>query len=709
MAILKCKMCGGNLELADGQTVAECEYCGTQQTVPSADSEKKLNLFARANRLRFGCDFDKAAAIYETILAEFPQEAEAYWGLVLCKYGIAYVDDPATGKKIPTCHRSSFASVLDDPNLELAQEYADVTARRLYREEAKQIEMLRKGIIEVSGKEAPYDVFICYKESDEKGQRTIDSVLAQDVYDALTEKGYRVFFSRISLEDKLGQEYEPYIFAALHSARVMLVFGTDHEYFNAIWVKNEWSRYLLLMTQDKNKHLVPCYKGIDPYDMPKAFQKLQAQDMGKVGAVQDLLRGIDKLIGRASPPVQAPQASAAAPDAPAPKEKKPGKKPLAAILAAAAAGVAIAAFLVWNFAIAPANRYAKAQAMMESGDYTGAMAAFSQLGDYQDSKELLMQCQEGVYVQADKLLRDGKLDAAIAGFTALGSYKDSPDKILQCQQEQRYLEACGLLERKEYDQALAIFDLLGNYKDTMAKVQECQLGKQYAQAAALAQQGDYAAACTILSALGDYQDAPALLESYRWKACAVGDIVTFGSYPADALTEQNGASFEPISWRVLAKHHGKVLLLAVSILDSQPYDENFETNDWVDCSLRRWLNTDFFDRAFLPGEQTRICTTETILAPGGEYNSIGDLVFLLSKEEAQVYLPTTLERRCDGTAYAKSMGLLSLEDDWGEGGAYWWLRERAYIDDDGDFPSRYDAPANTTEIGVRPAIWVSLD
>lgn len=296
MAVIKCKMCGGNLNVTEGVSVAECEYCGTVQTVPSADNEKKLTLFSRANRLRMACEFDKAAGVYETIVAEFPTEAEAYWGLVLCKYGIEYVDDPATGKKVPTCHRSSFDSVMDDSDFEQACENADAVSRRVYRDEAKAIEEIRKGIVEVSGKEAPYDIFICYKEADEKGDRTIDSVIAQDVYDALTAKGYRVFFSRITLEDKLGTEYEPYIFAALNSAKIMLVLGSDYEYFNAVWVKNEWSRYLKLMAKDKSKHLIPCFKGVDAYDIPKEFQKFQAQDMGKVGAIQDLLRGIDKLL-----------------------------------------------------------------------------------------------------------------------------------------------------------------------------------------------------------------------------------------------------------------------------------------------------------------------------------------------------------------------------------------------------------------------------
>lgn len=297
MAVFKCKMCGGDLpNIAEGNVV-ECEYCGSRQTIPTADNEKKVTLFARANRLRFGCEFDKAAGVYESIVAEFPTEAEAYWGLVLCKYGIEYVDDPATGKKIPTCHRSSFDSVMEDDNFDQACENADAVARKVYRDEAKQIEELRKRIIEVSGKEEPYDIFICYKETDENGSRTLDSVLAQDIYNALTEKGYRVFFARISLEDKLGQEYEPYIFAALNSAKVMLAVGTDYEYYNAVWVKNEWSRYLALIAAGQKKTLIPCYKNIDAYDMPKEFAWLQAQDMGKVGAMQDLLRGIEKIIG----------------------------------------------------------------------------------------------------------------------------------------------------------------------------------------------------------------------------------------------------------------------------------------------------------------------------------------------------------------------------------------------------------------------------
>lgn len=302
MTVFECKRCGGGLNITEADKVVECEYCGTTQTVPSADNEKKMTLFNRANRLRLKNEFDKAAALYEQLIAEFPEEAEAYWGLCLCNWGIEYVDDPATGEKKPTCHRASFESLTKDENYLLAMEYADLTAQRVYRREAQEIDRLNDAILSVSRNEKPYDVFICYKEkTDENGMRTHDSVLAQDIYDALTANGLKVFFSRISLEDKLGRQYEPYIFAALNSARVMLSIGTKYEYFQAAWVKNEWSRFLRLAAKDRSKVLIPCFCDMDPYDLPDEFKGLQAQDLGKLGAVQDLVRGVEKLLAKDAP------------------------------------------------------------------------------------------------------------------------------------------------------------------------------------------------------------------------------------------------------------------------------------------------------------------------------------------------------------------------------------------------------------------------
>ena len=89
---------------------------------------------------------------------------------------------------------------------------------------------------------------------------------------------------------------EQTIFDALNSAKVMVVLGTKPEYFNAVWVKNEWSRYLALVKQSGGKKiLIPAYRDMDPYDLPDEFSHLQAQDMSKLGFMQDLIRGIKKI------------------------------------------------------------------------------------------------------------------------------------------------------------------------------------------------------------------------------------------------------------------------------------------------------------------------------------------------------------------------------------------------------------------------------
>jgi len=296
--IIKCKMCGGDIRFNPGETYGQCDHCGCTSTIPKVSDEQLTNLFNRANHFRRQCEFDKAVSAYEHILEEDNANAEAHWGVVLSKFGIEYVEDPVTHERIPTCHRAQVESILADADYQDALRYAaDATTRDLYEKEAKRIAEIQKGILAISSQEKPYDVFICYKETDDGGSRTKDSALAQEIYYELVNAGYKVFFSRITLEDKLGREYEPYIFAALNSAKVMLVIGTKPENFRAVWVKNEWSRYLALMKTDRKRLLIPCYRDMDPYDLPEELSSLQSQDMGKIGFIQDLIRGVKKVIG----------------------------------------------------------------------------------------------------------------------------------------------------------------------------------------------------------------------------------------------------------------------------------------------------------------------------------------------------------------------------------------------------------------------------
>ena len=298
--VFKCKMCGGDIEVVEGSNIGKCLYCKSTMTLPSVDNEKLLNLYNRANNLRLSNEFDKAYGVYETILEIDENQLEAHWGLILCRYGVEYVDDPKTKKKMITCHRTKYESVLTDPDYKIIISKAYGDALNIYKEEAKTISNIQKKALEISNNEEDYDIFICYKEGDINGDRTPDSVIAQDIYNKLTDLNYKVFFARITLADKLGEEYEPYIFSALNSSKIMLVVGTNADNLNSVWVKNEWSRYLDLIKNKKKKVLIPVYSKMDAYELPEEFSMLQALCIDKVGSMQDLITAVGKIINKKS-------------------------------------------------------------------------------------------------------------------------------------------------------------------------------------------------------------------------------------------------------------------------------------------------------------------------------------------------------------------------------------------------------------------------
>lgn len=279
-------------------TVCICEYCGSQLTLPSLDDEQKIFRYNRANQYRLQNDYDVARQQFDMLLNYSKEDSEIYWSILLCEYGIEYVQDPSTGKRIPTCHRTVASPISSNPNYLSALKFASEEARTLYQKEAEVIDHLQKDILSVSQTVEPYDIFICYKESDDNGSRTIDSVAAQEIYDRLEQNGYRVFFSRQTLRSVPGTAYEPYIYAALKSSRVMIVVGSQRKYLESPWVKNEWNRFLAQIQAGEKKLLIPAYKGMSPYDLPDALGPFQAQNLNDLGYYQDLMAGIDRFLGK---------------------------------------------------------------------------------------------------------------------------------------------------------------------------------------------------------------------------------------------------------------------------------------------------------------------------------------------------------------------------------------------------------------------------
>lgn len=298
MIAYKCKHCGaGELEpLGDGRK-AICTYCNTVSVLPTLDPAA----FNQANELRKNCDFDQAVMAFERIVLENPQDCESYWNLVLSRYGVEYVED-ADGRYVPTVHRMTYASIYDDPDYQRALEYADGFSYQRYQDEAQKIARILKRAAQIAHSQPSYDIFISYKETDAKNERTEDSSIAQNVYDALKEKHpeLNIFLSRITLKEVgAGLEYEPIIFSALNTAKLMIVVGTCRENLEATWVKNEWSRYRKMMNNDKEKHMAVVYdKKMKPsQDFPKELRMFSIQATEASGFyLQDFVSGVEDLL-----------------------------------------------------------------------------------------------------------------------------------------------------------------------------------------------------------------------------------------------------------------------------------------------------------------------------------------------------------------------------------------------------------------------------
>lgn len=293
-----CNICGGNLINKNGRWV--CESCGA--FLPEEITNEEIDLLYFANQKLRIADFDEAEELYSDIARQYPNNSDAYWGLALAQYGIRYEKD-YDGKTIPTCFAASYQSLFDNANYKKAYELADSKQKEYLKREANKIEEIRKEWVEKASLEQPYDIFLSYKDTeiDDPTKKTDDSYEAHEIYNELTRLGYRVFFSKQALSDKTGEHYEPYIFNALNTCHVMIVYSSKLEYVSSTWIRNEWSRfYKRIKNKEKlSNSLLLVYKGFNPGDLPRPFSKIENLDRNDLRFANKLELYLDNVITEA--------------------------------------------------------------------------------------------------------------------------------------------------------------------------------------------------------------------------------------------------------------------------------------------------------------------------------------------------------------------------------------------------------------------------
>lgn len=207
------------------------------------------------------------------------------------------------------------------------------------------------------------------------------------------------------------------------------------------------------------------------------------------------------------------------------------------------------------------------------------------------------------------------------------------------------------------------------------------------------------------------------------------DKIKFGQYYQDIALQPE----QPVKWRILSiDDNNNALVLADVNLDTQPYNSNYVVEKengetffdfsctWESSTIRKWLNNDFYNKAFNKSEKNAIIETEIANDDGGSITR--DKIFLLSMSEAsnpeygfQNNYNISDTRKTSNTGYANinMAGKVYSSYPYSKLNE-WWLRdtgitmdEKVYVNDDGCI-QQFGREAARDDITIRPSMCVNL-
>ena len=737
-----CNLCGSNYVYRHGRWV--CQACGSYKPEELSNEEVTL-LYMAYQKLRMA-EFRESEKAFEDILQKFPKNPSAYWGHLIAKYRFKYETD-SDGKMFPTCYAASIESLLSTHDYKKAMEYADDENQEFYKKQAGYIERIRTEWLERAKRERPYDIFICYKESDKENgiERTDDSNEAQELYTYLTDLGYRVFYSRVSMREMVGEKYESYIFQALATAQVMLVYSSKLEYINSTWLKSEWTRYLTQIEDGRKEAgslLVAC-DGFAPEELPGALSELQCLDAKGKTFYGDLEKAVDRFIHPSE--IMSGGDFGGLHTA----NNKPSFSWIKPAAIAACSVAVLSALLMWLIlGIGGPNN--------SISDSRYGMTISTTYGSF-DKNMMLQVKMLSIDGDWETKIEDLHLDAEHSRLYNMGLMKDDaemewegdltvsiplPEDISEKRLSVYYMSD-GKSKKMEYEisgkNIVFTTTKLGTYlvatrEHTIAvdaAVEPTCATVGYTEGSHCSDCQEVIVAQQTIPALGHVstgewiviKEASKLKNGLRVQDCTVcdgyakeeiiqaylyvGETITFGSYEQDN-NDANGK--EDIEWIVLEIKDGKALVISKYALDCQKYNTSYTSVTWENCTLRKWLNNDFLKSAFSEEEQAMIPTVTVSADKNPSYNTNAgnatqDRVYLLSLAEAKTYFGSNSERVCEATDYVNAKNTSKM----------WWLRSpggyqdnAVYVDANGNV---YERGTQVTDVraAVRPVLWIDLD
>lgn len=220
------------------------------------------------------------------------------------------------------------------------------------------------------------DVCICYRESDDTGKRTKDSIIAAEIYKKLEPKKISTFYERTSISNAYGDEAEMFRHTAMVHAEIVLLVGTTAERFSELYEKYSGTF--------NGKTIIPVICDMRPEELPDALKGLQVSNYNAIGALNNLTVSILNFLGR-SGEIELNEIYG----------KQRRKKKALLIVMCSLLVVLIGALVGWFVLSRPEEKapsvvsnediYKGALSLLEEERYLDAAAEFNKIIDYKDS------------------------------------------------------------------------------------------------------------------------------------------------------------------------------------------------------------------------------------------------------------------------------------------------------------------------------------
>lgn len=485
MANLKCKYCGGDVERNPDDALGVCGSCGEAQTMPLTSDPRKIAAHNAGNYFRRIGKFDKAAALYQKLLKEDPDDAEAAWGCCLCRYGVLYEQSDASGRYVPVSRTAPSGSILEDENFLCAVAHSEGSVKMQYQQEATRISQLLEPTIDVADrppKDSDYLLRQAYLFLDQGKWSEADACC--DKFLKYHHDSAMAWIAKLLVEVKQKKpkdlinctrtfEYSPNYQNALRYSDPTLrktlqtcltqvkkrsrQRETEDLYQRACaaaknaTTKEQYQRAAAIFAKlsgyrDANMKYAECIRNaevaeVDAIYLAAVSAASNARTIADYRKAVEMLertrgwRDTDQRITQCIQRLEALESAAAernekAKQAAEKFKKHIGWKKVLAVMCVIAILAGVSGYLLYTRYLVPEGKYKAADALLAAGQREQAISAFQELADYKDAADRALTIQQEWYAEAQALLDQGDLYRAAASFGGLKDYADARERCL---------------------------------------------------------------------------------------------------------------------------------------------------------------------------------------------------------------------------------------------------------------------------------------